>query len=758
MDRVHRFVSKLFEEDITREEEERMTMIINTRERIKTLPPTDELRQLIEQIGSTLESDRRQEGDGPNKMRRAPDSGKDTSDRREVGGRRQVDTILRSSGGGAVTVPKPRPDGSTVVAGSKDTGSVAVAKVQVDEAAAGTLDIVGQILENRYRVEELIGEGGMGRVYLAEHVDIGKKFAVKVLHPVYGRMPDLVERFRREARAASKIGHPNIVDVTDSGTTDDGSVYFVMEHLQGVELASVIDREGAIDIRRALDISTQVCRALSAAHAAGIIHRDLKPENIFLTSREGTSDFVKVLDFGIAKSSEAEEARAKKLTSPGMAMGTPEYMAPEQAAGKTADERCDVYALGAILYEMLTGEAPYQGDNFMEILTRKATTEPVPPRDLREEIPETVEALLIRAMSRDPEDRPPSMEALEYELTKCFAGRGAAMANILGISTDDSFDSPSLPGTDPGFGGENQVPGTRARTVEPFDRSMGSRARTVEPRASTVDRLQPSQVSEAYDAVGPVIEDADLDTDVSGGGMRTVGWFLFVALLLSAGAAVFYVAKGEGTARSTTEVAEPTLAEDFDAGQQVQIPVDPIPKVPDPAIASDGGTAVAVAGDGGTAPVAAIETIDAGGDVPKIVNTNNKKPIKPKQPKVRTGPAKNDKHALRLLSEARAHAAKTEWEPAKAKYRRILQSRFRNQAANLGLSDVAFQQKNGPLAIKFAKKAGNSIRARMALGNAYFKQGNYRKSLAIYDSVLDRKPGYKEAQTNAKAARKKLKK
>ncbi len=762
MDRVHRFVSKLFEEDITREEEERMTMIINTRERIKTLPPTDELRQLIDQIGSSLDADRRKEVDGPNQMRRAPDSGKDTADRRGEGGRRHVDTMLRTSGG-SVTVPKPRPDGATVVSATSDTGSAALATVQVDEAAAGTLDIIGQVLEGRYRVEELIGEGGMGRVYLAEHVDIGKKFAVKVLHPVYGRMPDLVERFRREARAASKIGHPNIVDVTDSGTTDDGSVYFVMEHLQGVELASIIDREGAIDIRRALDISTQVCRALSAAHAAGIIHRDLKPENIFLTSREGTSDFVKVLDFGIAKSAEAEEARAKKLTSPGMAMGTPEYMAPEQAAGKTADARCDVYALGAILYEMLTGQAPYQGDNFMEILTRKATSEPTPPRELRDEIPQTLADLLMQAMARDPKDRPPSMEALEYELTKCFAGRGAAVANILGISHDDAFDSSSLPGTDPGYAGENHAPGGRARTADPMDGSLGGRARTVEPRQSTIDRAQPSQVSEAYDAVGPILEDPDLDTDVSGGGMRTMGWLLFVALLLSAGAAVFYVAKGEGTARSAADTEKPTAAVNFDAAVvPVKIPVE----IPDPGAALDAGSAVATAGagDGGAASAGSLDAGatklalgDAGARLPKIVDTTGKKQIKVKPPKVRTGPAKNDKHARRLLSEARGHAANTDWSSAKAKYRRVLSSRWRNQSANLGLSAVAFQQKNLPLAIKFAKKAGNSIKARMALGNAYFKQGNYKKALAIYDSVLHRKPGYKEAQTNAKAARKKLK-
>jgi hydroxyisourate hydrolase len=181
----------------------------------------------------------------------------------------------------------------------------------------------------------------MGKVYLAEHVEIGKRVALKVLHPSYSRMPDLVERFRREARAASKIGHPNIVDVTDSGTTTDGSVYFVMEYLEGIELGSVIEREGAVDVARALRIASQICRALAAAHAQGIVHRDLKPENIFLVTRDGAADVVKVLDFGIAKTTEAEAARERRLTSPGMAMGTPEYMAPEQAAGI----RIDLYAV-----------------------------------------------------------------------------------------------------------------------------------------------------------------------------------------------------------------------------------------------------------------------------------------------------------------------------------------------------------------------------------------------------------------------------
>src|SRR5262249_30478800 len=180
-------------------------------------------------------------------------------------------------------------------------------------------NLIGHLLDGRYKVLSLIGEGGMGRVYLAQHAEIGKRVALKVLHPVYSRTPEVVERFRREARAASKIGHPNIVDVTDSGTTPEGNVYFVMEYLEGVELAKVIAEGGALAIERALHVASQICKAVAAAHARGIIHRDLKPENIFLITREGVADFVKVLDFGIAKSAaELLESRERKLTHPGM--------------------------------------------------------------------------------------------------------------------------------------------------------------------------------------------------------------------------------------------------------------------------------------------------------------------------------------------------------------------------------------------------------------------------------------------------------
>ncbi|MBW2530573.1 MAG: serine/threonine protein kinase, partial [Deltaproteobacteria bacterium] len=293
----------------------------------------------------------------------------------------------------------------------------------------------GVRLGKRYQIEDLVGEGGMGRVYLATHVDIGKQVAVKVLHPTYSRMPDLVSRFRREARAATRIGTPHIVEVYDSGKTDDGSIYFVMEYLDGIDLADVLANEGRLGIQRSLNISIQICEAVAAAHEAGIIHRDLKPENIYLCTREGTPDFVKVLDFGLAQSTGLEESRKERLTNPGMAMGTPEYMAPEQAAGKPTDHRADVYAVGTLLYEMLIGTPPHMGDNIMEVFNRKAVEPVVPPRKLREEVPPELEHVVMWALEYDADKRVQTMAQMGYELNKLSRGRAGAVASLLGIAS-----------------------------------------------------------------------------------------------------------------------------------------------------------------------------------------------------------------------------------------------------------------------------------------------------------------------------------
>jgi serine/threonine protein kinase len=316
-------------------------------------------------------------------------------------------------------------------------------------AAHDTGKMLGSVIE-RWRVLRKIGEGGMGRVFEAEHQEIGRRVAIKILHPVYSRTPEVVARFRMEARAASRIGHPNIIEVTDSGTTVDGSFYFVMELLEGVDVADLLKKDGQLPIEDALVVTHQVAQALGAAHQANIIHRDLKPENIFLINRDGNPHFVKVLDFGIAKSLEEDKI---KLTTPGMAMGTPEYMAPEQAAGKESDPRSDIYSLGAILYEMIGGRAPIAGENLMEILMRKATEDPTDLVTLRPEVPARVARLCMRALSRSPELRPQSMIEMATELQACLADIKAGVVDPAPLPTSSagstSQESAAAVGTGP---------------------------------------------------------------------------------------------------------------------------------------------------------------------------------------------------------------------------------------------------------------------------------------------------------------------
>ncbi len=270
--------------------------------------------------------------------------------------------------------------------------------------------LLGSVLAGRYRIKRIVGEGGMGRVYEAEHIVLEKRVALKVLNPEYATKQDLRERFLQEARAASKINHEHIVDITDFGTTDAGTVFFAMEFLEGHDLGTILSREGALPWERAREIGVQVARALAAAHSKGIIHRDLKPENIFLIEREGRKDFVKVVDFGIAKLIGLDES-ARKLTKTGMIFGTPDYMSPEQATGRPLDQRADIYSLGVILYEMVAGRVPFDAPSFMAILTKHMFEEPVPPSLAAPEIgiDAAVDALILKALAKEPDERYQSM-------------------------------------------------------------------------------------------------------------------------------------------------------------------------------------------------------------------------------------------------------------------------------------------------------------------------------------------------------------
>ncbi|MCG8423066.1 MAG: serine/threonine protein kinase [Proteobacteria bacterium] len=270
--------------------------------------------------------------------------------------------------------------------------------------------LIDHVIDSRYRIVAPIGEGGMGWVYRAEHVKIRRPLAIKLLNPGYRNLAGVAERFEREAFAAGRLAHPNCVAVSDCGTLDDGTVYLVMELVEGVSLADEMDNFPAgMEPRRSLHIARHLLRGLGHAHRAGVIHRDIKPDNIRLVEQDGDVNFAKLLDFGIAKliGDAIEQAGGKELTDAGLTMGTPYYMSPEQAFGKTLDGRSDLYGATVLLYEMLTGQLPFYDVDKLAVLSMHTTDDPPSFAEIapQAEIPREVELLVRRGLAKHPDDR-----------------------------------------------------------------------------------------------------------------------------------------------------------------------------------------------------------------------------------------------------------------------------------------------------------------------------------------------------------------
>jgi serine/threonine-protein kinase len=312
--------------------------------------------------------------------------------------------------------------------------------------------LLGQLVAGRYRVVRQLGEGGMGHVYLATHEAIEKQIALKVLKPEYSAKEDIVTRFQQEAISASRIKHPNVLEVFDFGKLENGRAFLAMEFLAGNDLADELQRHGFIHTRRALRIMMQICRALASAHKAHVVHRDMKPDNVFLLRTGDGEEIVKIVDFGIAQlRNPDEEAKSKptrrRLTKTGMIFGTPEYMAPEQAAGRKADQRVDVYAGGIILFEMLTGAVPFTGDSFMAVLAAHLN-DPAPSMlnfrpDL--EISQELHQIVDRALAKNPDERYGSMSELSAALLGTPEGQSLQLSGELNTVT-----LPPPPPTGPG--------------------------------------------------------------------------------------------------------------------------------------------------------------------------------------------------------------------------------------------------------------------------------------------------------------------
>ncbi len=295
-------------------------------------------------------------------------------------------------------------------------------------------ELVGTTLCGTYAIERIVGEGGMGRVYLAHHTRIaGKSFAVKTLHPQFLRDKEAVARFQREAEIAAAIDSPHVVGVVDIDATPDGRPFIVCEFLDGVELGAVIDEHGAVPPPYAVPIVRQVCRALSSAHAAGVVHRDVKPENVFLTGNM-SQPLAKVLDFGISR---LDDGKGNKLTKTGHLMGTPSYMAPEQARGERVNHRADIYGVGGVLYALLTGRAPFDGETVSATIVAVLTEEPARPTTIVPGVPPSLELIVQKAMAKKEDQRYQSMDELfealaPFDTTAVEQHDGARPQTVLG--------------------------------------------------------------------------------------------------------------------------------------------------------------------------------------------------------------------------------------------------------------------------------------------------------------------------------------
>jgi serine/threonine-protein kinase len=274
---------------------------------------------------------------------------------------------------------------------------------------------LGKLIRGRYQVHKKLGEGGMGTVYLAEQMSVGRKVALKLLQGSYATDEEFIGRFRREARLAASLSHPNIVTLYDFDQADDGSLFIAMEYLPGQKLSDVIRRDGPLEIRRASRLALQIAEGLGAAHRAGVIHRDIKPDNIMVVGQNGLEE-IKLMDFGIARLRDG--ASTTQLTRSGLIMGTPAYMAPEQAEGTEVSEKTDIYALGIVLYEMLSGTVPFKASTPAAVLVKQIQEAPVPLRKLRRDLPAALERTIMQALEKQPDRRQRNADEVADQLNK----------------------------------------------------------------------------------------------------------------------------------------------------------------------------------------------------------------------------------------------------------------------------------------------------------------------------------------------------
>ncbi|MCY1041964.1 protein kinase [Corallococcus sp. bb12-1] len=333
--------------------------------------------------------------------------------------------------------------------------------------AAQSLQLLGQVLDGRYKIESVLGQGGMGMVFRATQTSVQRPVAVKTLNPSLAAAPQFFERFRREAEIASRLRHPNVITIFDFGRAADGTCYYVMELLKGESLKELVKREGPMTLRRAVNLLEQATLGLAHAHDEGCVHRDLKPHNIMVQALDG-KDFVKVLDFGLVKALEQDEE--EQLTSTGQVLGTPQYMPPEQAGGESVDQRSDLYSMAGVLYFCLTGSSPYGANTVRKALTA-SLTQPVPLVSTKRQgapVPAELDAFFAKALSAEKEDR--------YQNAQEFID--ALIDSVEGLSQEelDAHPTGGAPGADRGTGSRSR-PGAGSNSRAGSGSRLGSASR-----------------------------------------------------------------------------------------------------------------------------------------------------------------------------------------------------------------------------------------------------------------------------------------
>jgi serine/threonine protein kinase len=386
---------------------------------------------------------------------------------------------------------------------------------------------VGSTVGN-YQVVKQIGAGAMGNVFLAQHPVIGKCVAVKVIHPNLANNEEMLGRFFNEARAVTQIGHENIVEVQDFGQTPEGDSFIVMELLEGESLGDRLKREGALPVPRAVHVAIQIADGLAAAHARGIIHRDLKPDNIFLINRGGDGDFVKILDFGLAKLTGPGQSAMGMQTKTGSLLGTPHYMAPEQAENiKKVDHRADVYSLGCMFFQILTGRVPFPGEGFGEVLVRHVREPPPLPSRLNPAVPPALEKIVLHALAKKPDFRFASMDEFRAALRDPDRFARSLEGQALHV-TPDAMPAPVLPpNTTPPFGSPPVLQGPIKQIAHNAPTLMAMPAVAAQQAAELQHVSQPSSRPHRTRRAGksPLVLAGVVATTLAIAG--TLGWLAF---------------------------------------------------------------------------------------------------------------------------------------------------------------------------------------------------------------------------------------